>query len=70
LAAQAAAEAAQAAVAATTAATAATSEAAAAALLAETTANNLGCLLNIVYNEQGEPSPYTPPSGEKCSPPY
>jgi hypothetical protein len=52
--------------AATSAANAAASEAAAAlsAVGAESVA--LGCALNVVANEEGSPSPYTPPTGMTC----
>jgi hypothetical protein len=44
-------------------ATAAANSAAAAAAAA---ANSVGCALNILANEQNQPSPYTPPAGESC----
>ncbi len=46
-------------------AAAATASAAAAAAAAE--ANSLGCALNTLANEEGQKSPYTPPTGESCS---
>jgi len=48
------------------AAAAATSAASSAASAAAAAANNVGCALNILANEQGIASPYTPPSGETC----
>jgi hypothetical protein len=45
-------------------AAAATASAAAAAAAAE--ANSLGCALNTLANEEGQNSPYTPPTGESC----
>jgi len=47
-------------------AAAAESAAAAAALAAEQAANAVGCALNILAAEEGEPSPYTPPAGFSC----
>jgi hypothetical protein len=44
---------------------AATASAAAAAAAAE--ANSLGCALNTLATEEGDASPYTPPSGESCT---
>lgn len=52
-----------AAAAAAAAATAAANSAAAAAAAA---ANSVGCALNILANGQGQPSPYTPPTGQSC----
>jgi hypothetical protein len=59
--------AASAAAAAASAAAAATSAADAAASAAEAAANSVGCALNVLANQQGLPSPYTPPTGESCS---
>ncbi len=56
-----------AAVAAESAAAAAESAAASAASAAAAAANSVGCALNILANQEGEPSPYVPPSGESCS---
>jgi hypothetical protein len=65
-AASAAASAGSAAAAAASAAAAATSAAEAAASTAAAAANNVGCALNVLANEEGETSPYTPPTGETC----
>jgi len=59
--------AASAAAAAASTAAAALSAADAAASAAAAEANALGCALNILANEEGKASPYTPPSGESCS---
>jgi len=37
-----------------------------AASQAAATANSVGCALNVLANDQGKPSPYTPPAGESC----
>ena len=58
-------EAAAAAAAAASAASAA-SAAISAADSAASVANGVGCALNILANQEGEPSPYTPPSGYTC----
>ena len=44
----------------------ATSAANAAAAAAAAAANSVGCALNILANEQNQPSPYTPPAGQTC----
>jgi len=44
----------------------ATSAAASAASAAAAAANAVGCALNALANQEGEPSPYTPPAGESC----
>jgi hypothetical protein len=63
-----AASAASAAASAATAAAAATSAANAAASAAANAANEVGCALNVLANEEGNLSPYAPPSGEpSCS---
>ena len=49
------------------AAAAAASAAEAAASAAEATANAAGCALNTLANQEGLPSPYSPPAGESCS---
>ena len=61
-----AASAASAAASAATAAAAATSAANAAASAAAAAANNVGCALNLLANQEGQASPYTPPTGETC----
>jgi len=48
------------------AAAAAISAANSAASAAAASANSIGCALNVLAGEQNEPSPYTPPTGEKC----
>jgi len=55
--------------AAASAAAAAASAAAAAASAANASAIASGCALNIIANEQGKASPYTPPAGVSCSNP-
>jgi hypothetical protein len=62
-----AAAAASAAAAAASEAAAAVSAADSAASAAAAAANSVGCALNILANQQGLPSPYTPPTGESCS---
>jgi len=52
--------------AAASAAAAAASAADAAASAAAAAANTSGCALNVLANSLGDPSPYTPPSGESC----
>jgi len=47
-------------------AAAAASAAAAAASTAAAAANSVGCALNILANQEGQVSPYTPPTGESC----
>jgi hypothetical protein len=59
--------AASAAEAAASAANAAASTAAAAESAAAAEANSLGCALNTLANEEGNKSPYTPPTGESCT---
>jgi len=49
------------------AAAAAASAAASAASAAGAAANEAGCALNTIANEEGLPSPYTPPAGFTCS---
>jgi len=61
-----AAAAASAAAAAASNAAAATSAADSAASAAAANSNTLGCALNTLANEQGLPSPYTPPAGDTC----
>jgi len=61
-----AAAAASAAAAAASAAAAATSAADSAASVAAAASNSVGCALNQLANNEGEPSPYTPPAGETC----
>jgi hypothetical protein len=58
--------AASAAAAAESAANAATSAADSAASAAAAASNSVGCALNVLANNEGEPSPYTPPAGETC----
>jgi len=58
--------AASAAAAAASAAAAATSAANSAASAAAAAANAVGCALNVLANEQGKASVYTPPPGETC----
>jgi len=56
--------------AAASAAAAAASNAAAAISAADSAAsavNSVGCALNVLANQEGLPSPYTPPAGESCS---
>jgi len=65
-AASAAAEAASAAAAAASAAAAATSAVAALSSADAASENSLGCALNVLANNEGLPSPYTPPAGESC----
>jgi len=49
------------------AAAASAAEAAASASAANAAAQNaVGCALNVIYNSEGYPSPYTPPAGESC----
>jgi len=48
------------------AAAAATSAANSAAAAAAAAANSVGCALNVLANEQGQPSPYTPVSPQTC----
>jgi hypothetical protein len=48
------------------AAEAAVAAASAAAAAAAAEANSLGCALNKLANEEGQKSPYTPPTGESC----
>jgi len=50
-----------------TAAASAASAAAAAASAAAANANTVGCALDKFANANGQPSPYTPPSGSSCS---
>jgi len=48
------------------AAAAAAAAATSAASAATSTANSVGCALNVLANNEGEPSPYSPPSGYTC----
>jgi hypothetical protein len=64
-----AAQAASAAAAAASAAAAAASAAAAALSQANAAAIAAGCALNLIANEEGKASPYTPPQGVSCSNP-
>jgi len=52
--------------AAASAASAAVSAADSAASVAAAASNAVGCALNVLANQEGEPSPYTPPAGETC----
>jgi len=52
--------------AATAAANSAASAAASAASASAAASNSVGCALNVLATDEGNPSPYTPPSGETC----
>jgi hypothetical protein len=60
-------EAASAAAAAAAAASAAVAAANSAAAAEAAATNAVGCALNILANEEGQASPYTPPAGESCA---
>jgi hypothetical protein len=60
-------DAASAAAAAAAAASAAVAAANSAAAASAAAANAVGCALNVLANEEGQASPYTPPAGETCS---